>query len=163
MRKFFFIVSLTFVSYTVSAQKVFSVDQSYKADVKVFVVDQSYKADLLVFRVDAPYKAGKNDGKWFFTDANYTADKEIYFVDAAYKADSSLLELPDFGCGHSRSVMIPSSPELDAASDASDALGELRSGADSRTMPPPSGLPSSPRSPVVDRGVCLFLTLLVDL
>lgn len=78
-------------------------------------------------------------------------------------SDSSLLELPDFGCGHSRSVMIPSSPELEAASDASDALGELRSGADSRTMPPPSGLPSSPRSPVVDRGVCLFLTLLVDL
>ena len=87
MRIFFFIISLTLLSTTVSAQKIFSVDQSYKADVRVYVVDQSYQADLLVFRVDAQYKAGKNDGKWFFTDANYKADKKIYFEDAAYKAD----------------------------------------------------------------------------
>ena len=53
------------------AQKIFSVDAEYKADVKVFVVDAEYKADLLVFKENAEYKATGNEGKWFFVDAEY--------------------------------------------------------------------------------------------
>jgi hypothetical protein len=51
------------------AQKIFSVDAEYKANVKVYVVDAEYKADLLVYKENAEYKAGSNDGKWFFVDA----------------------------------------------------------------------------------------------
>ncbi len=69
-----------------NAQKIYSVDAEYKADVKVFVVDAEYKADLLVFKEDAEYKATGNEGKWFFVDAEYKAKKKIYFVDAEYKA-----------------------------------------------------------------------------
>ncbi len=72
---------------TLNAQKIYSVDAEYKADVKVYVVDAEYKADLLVYKEDAEYKAGNNDGKWFFVDAEYKAKKKIYFVDAEYKAD----------------------------------------------------------------------------
>ena len=78
---------LMVIGISVNAQKIYSVNADYKADVKVFVVDADYKADLLVYKVDSDYKAGKNDGKWFFTDADYKADKKIYFVDADYKAD----------------------------------------------------------------------------
>ncbi len=42
------------------AQKIYSVDQEYKADIKVYVVDQEYKADLLVYKVDQSYKAKGN-------------------------------------------------------------------------------------------------------
>jgi len=87
MRRLFFIAVVTLTFFKANAQKVFSVDQAYKADIKVFVVDNNYKADLLVYKVDAAYKVGKNDGKWFFTDQAYKASKKIYFVDAAYKAD----------------------------------------------------------------------------
>ena len=79
MRRLFFIAVVTLTFFKANAQKVFSVDQSYKADIKVFVVDNNYKADLLVYKVDAAYKAGKNDGKWFFTDQAYKASKKIYF------------------------------------------------------------------------------------
>ena len=62
------ITTFSVLSYS-NAQKIYSVDAEYKADVKVFVVDAEYKADLLVFKVDAEYKAGDNNGKWYFTDA----------------------------------------------------------------------------------------------
>ena len=87
MRGFFFIV-VTLTFFKTNAQKVFSVDQAYKADVKVFVVDNNYKADLLVYRVDAAYKAGKNDGKWFFTDAEYKARKENIFCGCCLQSRS---------------------------------------------------------------------------
>ena len=64
---------------SVSAQKVFSVDAAYQADVKIFVVDAAYQADLLVFKVDAAYQAEKNEGLWFFVDAAYQADKKVFF------------------------------------------------------------------------------------
>lgn len=88
MKNLFLLLTLTIGGITsVNAQKVYSVDADYKADVKVFVVDADYKADLLVYKVDSDYKAGDNDGKWYFTDADYKAKKKIYFVDADYKAD----------------------------------------------------------------------------
>ena len=68
---------------SVSAQKVFSVDAAYQADVKIFVVDAAYQADLLVFKVDAAYQAEKNEGLWFFVDAAYQADKKVFFVEKA--------------------------------------------------------------------------------
>ena len=58
----FFILTIP----TSKAQKIYSVDKDYKADVKVFVVNSDYKADLLVYKVSSDYKAGNNDGKWFF-------------------------------------------------------------------------------------------------
>ena len=87
MKKLILVIALVIASAPIKAQKVYSVDAAYKADVKVFVVDAAYKAALLVYKVEAAYKAGDNDGKWFFTDAAYKATKKIYFVDAAYKAD----------------------------------------------------------------------------
>lgn len=87
MKKLFLITITLLTTLTINAQKVYSTDQSYKADVKVYVVDQEYQADLLVFKVNADYKAKGNEGKWFFTDAEYKAVKKIYFTDAAYKAD----------------------------------------------------------------------------
>lgn len=85
--KIFILITLLFISFAMNAQKIYSEDAAYKADVKIYVVDAEYKADLLVYKVDAEYKAGKNDGKWFFVDATYKAEKKIYFVDAEYKAD----------------------------------------------------------------------------
>lgn len=87
MKNTFCAFVLILLAASASAQKIYSVNADYKADVKVYVVDADYKADLLVYKVDSDYKAGKNDGKWFFTDADYKADKKIYFVDADYKAD----------------------------------------------------------------------------
>jgi hypothetical protein len=75
MRNIILILSLTFCGFqSVNAQKVYS-------------VDADYKADLLVYKVKSDYQAGNNDGKWFFTDADYKAKKKIYFVNADYKAD----------------------------------------------------------------------------
>lgn len=71
------------------AQKIYSVDHEYQADVKVFVVDAEYRADLIVYRTDRAYNAkdDENKGIWFFTEKPYQADKKIYFVDHEYKAD----------------------------------------------------------------------------
>ncbi len=70
MKRILTLLSLFFLTmFSLKAQKVYSVDAPYKADVKVFVVDAEYKADLFVYKVDAEYKAGNNDGKWYFTDA----------------------------------------------------------------------------------------------
>lgn len=65
MKKFLLLVALTLAGTSaVNAQKVYSVDAEYKADVKVYVVDAEYKADLLVYKEDAEYKAGwKNSSK----------------------------------------------------------------------------------------------------
>ncbi len=79
--------SAILITHKVTAQKIYSVDAAYKADIKVYVADAAYKADLLVYKEDAAYKATDNKGRWFFTDAAYKADKKVYFVDASYKAD----------------------------------------------------------------------------
>lgn len=87
--KYVFVLLLAMVSIpnSGSAQKVFSVDGAYQADVKIFVVDAAYQADLLVFKVDAAYQADGNEGLWFFVDAAYQADKNVFFVEHAYQAD----------------------------------------------------------------------------
>lgn len=69
------------------AQKIFSVDSKYDADVKVYVVDSKYDADLCVYKVSSQYDAEDNKGLWFFEDSKYDADKTIYFVDSKYDAD----------------------------------------------------------------------------
>ena len=58
-----FVLFLFLVPFSVSAQKVFSCNHSYEADVKVFVAKHTYEADLLVYRVKHSYEAGENDGK----------------------------------------------------------------------------------------------------
>ena len=63
-----FLILILLISFTVNAQKIYSVNSQYDAYVKVFVVDSKYDADLLVYKVDSQYNAGNNDGKWFFTD-----------------------------------------------------------------------------------------------
>ena len=85
--KYLILIIFFFVTPLIKAQKVFSVNKDYKADIKVFVVSSDYKADLLVYKVSSDYKAVENNGKWFFTDADYKADKKIYFVNSAYKSD----------------------------------------------------------------------------
>lgn len=75
--------------FAASAQKVYSTDSQYRADVKVFVVDHEYQADLVVYRTDKEYRAKKNENKgvWYFTTKEYQADKKIYFTDREYQAD----------------------------------------------------------------------------
>lgn len=64
-------------SINMSAQKIYSVDHEYQADVKVFVVDAEYKADLVVYRTDKEYRAKKeeNKGIWFITDRAYCKNR----------------------------------------------------------------------------------------
>jgi hypothetical protein len=69
------------------AQKVYSCDSKYDADVKVYVADSKYDADLVVYKCSSQYDAGDNDGVWFFVDSKYDAKKKIYFVDSKYDAD----------------------------------------------------------------------------
>lgn len=67
-------------------QKIFSVKNSYQADVLVYVVQHQYQADLLVYKVKQEYQAKGNDGKWFFTDYEYQSKKKIFFVENEYQA-----------------------------------------------------------------------------
>lgn len=71
------------------AQKIYSVNSSYQADVKVFMVDHEYQADLIVYKTDKDYRAKKNENKgiWFFTTKEYQADKKVFFVEHEYQAD----------------------------------------------------------------------------
>ena len=61
MKLFITIVSF-FITTTVLAQKVYSVEYASQADIKVFVVDYESQADLSVFKVDYSSQAGKNNG-----------------------------------------------------------------------------------------------------
>jgi hypothetical protein len=40
------------LSFGTKAQKVFSVNAGYQADIKIYVVDADYEVDLLVYKVD---------------------------------------------------------------------------------------------------------------
>ena len=78
--------ALLAMSVGMQAQKIYSVNHEYQADVRVYVVDHEYQADLLVYRVDHEYQAKGNEGKWFFVDHEYQSDVRIYFVDHEYQA-----------------------------------------------------------------------------
>lgn len=73
----------------VRAQKIYSVDSRYQADVTVFVVDSEYKADLIVYKTDwrSEAKASENKGIWYICDSRYLADKKVYFTDSEFRAD----------------------------------------------------------------------------
>ena len=75
------IIALLSIIYvqTASAQKVYSTDRQYQADVKV----------LIVYKTDKDYRAKKSENKgiWFFTTKEYQADKKVFFVDHEYQAD----------------------------------------------------------------------------
>ena len=55
------------VSMSISAQKIYSIDHEYQADIKVFVMDSEYKADLIVYKTDKEYRAkvSENKGIWY--------------------------------------------------------------------------------------------------
>jgi hypothetical protein len=78
---------LLFASSNGYAQKIYSTDSQYDADVTVYVTDSKYDADLLVYKVSSQYEADGNEGLWFFTESKYDADKKIYFTDSKYAAD----------------------------------------------------------------------------
>lgn len=71
-----------------SAQKVYSVDNRYQADVKVTVVDLEYREDIVVYKTKQMYKvkANENKGIWFFCDYKYQADLKVFFTDKEYRA-----------------------------------------------------------------------------
>ncbi len=50
------------------AQKMFSVDSQYQADVKVFIVDKEYRADLIVFKTDKQYRAKADENKGIYAN-----------------------------------------------------------------------------------------------
>lgn len=87
MKTTFFIIFFACLVANAAAQKIFSVDSRYDADIKVYVVDSRYDADLLVYKCDSRYDATDNKGLWFFVDSRYDADKKIYFTDSRYDAD----------------------------------------------------------------------------
>ena len=80
------LVYLVTSSITVSAQKVFSCNNSYDADIKVFVVENRYDADLLVHKVSNSYDADGNKGLWYFCENKYDAKKTIWFAENKYDA-----------------------------------------------------------------------------
>ena len=81
----YFQASLSFLVY--KAQKIYSCDSPYDADVKIYVVDSKYDADLLVYKEESKYNADGNDGHWYFVESRYDADKKVYFTDSKYDAD----------------------------------------------------------------------------
>jgi len=81
------VFSLLLFSSSGYAQKIYSADSQYDADVLVYVTDSKYEADLLVYKVSSQYEADGNDGLWFFTESKYEADKKIYFTGSKYAAD----------------------------------------------------------------------------
>lgn len=84
-----FVLSIFFQTNILSAQKVYSVDHDYQADIKVYVVDKDYRADLIVYKTDHSYRAKSNENKgiWYFCPTQSQADKKIFFVDKEYRAD----------------------------------------------------------------------------
>jgi len=72
----FFILSLS----SITAQKIYSTNQPYKADIKVFVVENEYQADLKVYKVSRAYEAKKNSGLWYFSNTPYDSDKKNLFL-----------------------------------------------------------------------------------
>ena len=83
----FILIPFLFLSLVSSAQKIYSCDSKYDADVKIFVVESKYSADLLVYKSDSRYDAKGNEGLWYFVESRYDADKLVYFTDSKYDAD----------------------------------------------------------------------------
>jgi len=81
------LIILMCLTFGVKAQKVYSVQYDYQADIKVFVTQYDYQADLLVYKVKYDYQAKENRGLWYFTEYDYQSDKKIFFTDYDYQAD----------------------------------------------------------------------------
>lgn len=81
---------LLLVGMSMSAQKIYSVDHEYQADIKVFVVDSEYKADLIVYKTDKEYraKASENKGIWFICPRQYQADKKCSLLTESIRLTS---------------------------------------------------------------------------
>lgn len=88
-RLFLSILLFSSLALCATAQKMYSVDSQYQADIKVYVTDKEYRADLVVFKTDKEYRAKSNENKgiWFFTNRSFKADKKLYFVEHEYQAD----------------------------------------------------------------------------
>lgn len=87
-RKILLALAITiFSNLAIKAQKIYSVQYDYQADVKVYVCDYDYQADLLVFKVKYDYQTKENSGLWYFTNYDYQADKKIYFTKYDYQAE----------------------------------------------------------------------------
>ena len=54
---------------------------------KIYSTENEYQADLKVYKVSRPYEAKKNVGLWYFTNMSYDSDKKIYFCENEYEAD----------------------------------------------------------------------------
>lgn len=87
MKSIFITLIFSSLLFSSNAQKVFSTDSKYDADVKVFVADSKYDADLIVYKCSSKYDADGNKGLWFFADSKYDADKKVFFVSSKYDAD----------------------------------------------------------------------------
>ena len=82
-----FITGVLFITPSIKAQKIYSCDSKYDADVKIFVADSKYNADLLVYKEESKYNATGNEGLWHFVESRYDADKKVFFTDSKYDAD----------------------------------------------------------------------------
>lgn len=82
-----FVMIIMIAPLAANAQKVYSCDSKYDADVKVYVASSKYDADLSVYKCSSQYDASGNEGLWFFVSSKYDANKKIFFVDSKYDAD----------------------------------------------------------------------------
>jgi len=74
-------IMVSFTATSVSAQKVYSCNSKYDADIKVYVCESKYDADLWVYKVDSQYDVNDN-GLWYFCESKYDAKKKIFFADS---------------------------------------------------------------------------------
>ena len=72
---------------SVSAQSLYVVKSSYKADIILYEVKYASQADVLVYKVKYFYRAKGNIGHWYFTDNMFLASKSIFFTKYSYRAD----------------------------------------------------------------------------
>ncbi len=86
-RLIFILIPFLFLSLVSDAQKIYSCDSKYDADLKIFVVESKYSADLLVYKAYSRYDAKGNEGLWHFVESRYDADKLVYFTESKYDAD----------------------------------------------------------------------------
>jgi len=87
LKKLAIIFFLFLFSNNSFCQKIFTVENSSKSDLKVFVTKYQSQADLLVYKVDYTFQSAANKGHWFFVEYESQADKKIFFCDYASQAD----------------------------------------------------------------------------
>jgi hypothetical protein len=87
IQRIIIVICLLIAFQKCNAQRVFTTDATWRPGNRVFVVDQAYKADLLVYEVEYAHQAKGKKGLWKVVDKPWKADYVVIFVDKPWKAD----------------------------------------------------------------------------